>query len=120
MEVHGDKCFCKYLYLRVMKALTGEETLLKNVRCTSGKSDNSKKKEIAPLGIGSKYFRQYPDSFPSGNYIFFFTENHYSPQYIFDQSHSDACMKLKIGTKDSFPGKFVYGKESGLIYKEKF
>ena len=39
-----------------MDTLSGEATLLKTVRCTSGKSDNCKKKEIAPLGVGSKYF----------------------------------------------------------------
>ena len=44
-----------YLCLTAMDTLSGEVTLLKNVRSTSGKSDNSKKKEIAPLGIVSKY-----------------------------------------------------------------
>ena len=39
-----------------MDTLSGEASLLKIIRFTTGKSDNSKKKEIAPLGIGSKYF----------------------------------------------------------------
>ena len=68
------KNVCNYLYLRVMNTLSGETALLKIGRCTSGKSDNTKKQENAPIGRGRKYFlfQVVPFSYK----VFFFVEKY--------------------------------------------